>query len=68
MTTTQRAIALTPREQEVAKHLVRGMTNKQIAAVLGIGVLTVRDHVSSLLKKYRVNRRTELVAQLVGVD
>ena len=38
--------ALTPREQEVAILLMRGMTNKQVATALVVSPATVRSHVN----------------------
>lgn len=50
------------REREVLELLRGGMTNKSIAAKLGISDFTVRDHVSSMLRKAGVRNRTELVS------
>lgn len=53
---------MTKREQEVLHSLPQGRTNKQIAISLGISDFTVRDHVSSILRKKGVSSRTELFA------
>lgn len=50
------------REREILELLRSGMTNKRIAAKLGISDFTVRDHVSSMLRKAGVRNRTELVS------
>lgn len=50
------------REQEVLGLLLQGCTNKEIARQLRISDYTVRDHVSSLLRKSRVKTRVELMA------
>lgn len=52
---------LTHREKEVLDLLLQGRTNKKIAQQLRISGFTVRDHVSSLLRKYGVESRMELV-------
>ncbi|MFF5288272.1 helix-turn-helix domain-containing protein [Paractinoplanes globisporus] len=50
---------LTAREREVLGLLAEGMSNKQIAAALGISVRTVTVHVSNLLRKTGASSRTE---------
>jgi DNA-binding NarL/FixJ family response regulator len=50
---------LTAREREVLGLLAEGMSNKQIAGVLGISVRTVTVHVSNLLRKTGAASRTE---------
>ena len=47
----ERLSALTPRERQLVKLLVSGMSNKQIAADLGISVKTVENHRASLMQK-----------------
>ncbi|MGE0840912.1 response regulator transcription factor [Pseudonocardia sp.] len=42
---------LPPRETEVLRILVRGRTNREIAAALGISVTTANFHVVSLIRK-----------------
>lgn len=54
--------ALTPRELEILRLVFEGLANKEIATRLGIGEGTVRIHVSNLLLKLGVRRRTEAIA------
>ncbi|WP_438300408.1 helix-turn-helix domain-containing protein [Pseudomonas sp. NMS19W] len=54
-------MSLTKRESDVLHLLLAGKTNKQIAQHLSISDYTVRDHVSSLLRKCGVSTRMELV-------
>lgn len=49
---------LTPREADVLQHLSAGLSNKQIAAELGLRPGTVRIHVSNILLKLQVENRT----------
>jgi DNA-binding NarL/FixJ family response regulator len=56
---------LTKRESDVLQLLLIGKTNKQIALDLSISDYTVRDHVSSLLRKRGVRSRMELMAKQV---
>jgi len=52
---------LSSREQEVLRHLVDGMTNKEIASLLGITEATVKCHVSTILMRLNVSDRTQAV-------
>jgi DNA-binding NarL/FixJ family response regulator len=40
----------------------RGLTNPEIAARLGVSAGTIKDHVSSALRKLSVRSRAELAA------
>ena len=52
---------LSDREMEVLTCVVRGMSNKEIAASLGISHQTVKNHVTSILRKFGVEDRTQAV-------
>jgi DNA-binding NarL/FixJ family response regulator len=52
---------LSDREMEVLSCVVRGMSNKEIAASLGISHQTVKNHVTSILRKFSVEDRTQAV-------
>jgi len=52
---------LTPREKEILKCVARGYANKQIANELGISDQTIKNHVSSILRKLNANARTDAV-------
>jgi DNA-binding NarL/FixJ family response regulator len=51
---------LTRAEAEVTRHAVRGLTNKEIAFLLGISAATVRTELANVFKKLDVSSRTEL--------
>lgn len=55
-----RFAALTPRELEVLKHVVRGRLNKQIAGDLGIHERTVKLHRTAITAKLGVHSAAEL--------
>lgn len=52
---------LSDREMEVLECVVRGMSNKEIAAKLGISHQTVKNHVTAILRKFSVEDRTQAV-------
>ncbi|MFN4294539.1 MAG: LuxR C-terminal-related transcriptional regulator [Thermoflexales bacterium] len=54
---------LTGREQEVLRLLAEGLSNKEIAARLGISERTVAFHVSNILQKLGAVSRTEAVVK-----
>src|SRR5438552_11604013 len=56
-------VKLTRREEEVLNGVVRSLANKEIAASLNLSERTVKFHVSSLLAKFRVRGRMELVRE-----
>jgi len=53
---------ITPREREI---LTRGNANKEIAATLGISEDTVKQHVSRILMKLKVNDRAQATAEAI---
>jgi DNA-binding CsgD family transcriptional regulator len=56
-------IKVTRREEEVLRGILRGFANKEIASNLNLSERTVKFHVSSLLSKFRVRGRMELVRE-----
>ena len=52
---------LSLREMDVLKRVVEGMSNKEIASVLGISQQTVKNHITSILRKFGVEDRTQAV-------
>jgi DNA-binding NarL/FixJ family response regulator len=53
--------SLSPREIEVLELVAAGRTNKEIAVKLNISNQTVKNHISSILRKLAVNDRTQAV-------
>jgi two-component system nitrate/nitrite response regulator NarL len=50
---------LSPRELQILRALVSGHSNKMIARELNISEATVKVHLKALLRKVRVNNRTQ---------
>jgi DNA-binding NarL/FixJ family response regulator len=57
---------LTPRENEILKHLSNGLRYKEIAALLGISYDTVRAHLRNIYDKLQVSSRTEAVVKYLN--
>lgn len=55
------AESLTPRETDVLKLVVEGLTNREIAQALSIAENTVKNHLKNILSKWHVDNRTQLV-------
>ena len=56
---------LTDREKEVLQLLAEGRSNKEVAAVLGIGVSTVETHRMNLMQKLNLHSTAEIVLYAV---
>src|SRR5437879_13203480 len=56
-------VKLTRREEEVLSGLMKSLANKEIAANLNLSERTIKFHVSSLLAKFNVRGRMELVRE-----
>jgi len=58
------AATLTRREHEISLLIGAGLSNKEIARRLDIGVATTKSHVHNLLSKMNVQRRGQAAARL----
>lgn len=56
---------ITEREQEILRLICVGKTNKEIAGILYISPVTVRDHISNIFRKTGVKSRTQLVGLFI---
>jgi DNA-binding NarL/FixJ family response regulator len=52
---------LSEREIEILKYVAEGNSNKRIAATLKISEQTIKNHVTSILRKLNANDRTHAV-------
>lgn len=57
---------LTPREREVAAHVMQGLTSKEIGKQLAISHRTVELHRARLMRKYSAATTAELVQKLLA--
>lgn len=58
----------TPREKQTAELLAKGLTNKQIAARMGVSVNTVKAFIRFAMIKVGVSTRTGIIGRLTQVD
>ena len=57
---------LTPREREVAAHLMQGLTSKHIGKTLDISHRTVEIYRARLMRKYKASTTADLVHKLMS--
>lgn len=59
------ATTLTPKEREVARHIVNGHTSKETGQAMGISPRTVEVHRAAIMRKLGVHNAAELVARMI---
>ena len=52
---------LTPRETEILNYMAQGFLNRQIGVKLNTSEQTIKNHITSILRKLNANARTEAV-------
>ncbi|WP_311377001.1 response regulator transcription factor [Actinobaculum massiliense] len=57
---------LTPSERNVLELIGDGLTNREIGEKLGVAEKTVKNHITSLLSKMGLQRRTQVAAWVAG--
>ncbi|MEW6248915.1 MAG: helix-turn-helix transcriptional regulator [Nitrospirota bacterium] len=62
----QATFGLSHREQACLVHLLQGMTNKEIAAQLGISEYTVKEHFKRIMLKTGATTRTGVLVRVLG--
>lgn len=55
----QKEQGITPRQQDIAKLILRGLSNQQIADHLSVSVFTVKNHKKMLFKKINVRNSVD---------
>lgn len=56
------AVRMTPRERQAIDLIAEGLSNKEIAARLGIATHTVKSHVRNVMEKLALNTRLQIAA------
>jgi DNA-binding NarL/FixJ family response regulator len=64
---------VTDREITILKQVMKGHSNKQIASTLGLSDQTIKNHLTSILKKFKAHDRTAAVVialrrELISLD
>jgi DNA-binding CsgD family transcriptional regulator len=59
--------SLTPRQREVARLTIEGLSNARIARRLGLSEHTVKDHLKDIFEKLSVRGRSALTAKVLGL-
>ena len=59
---------LTAREVEILHWVERGKSNNEIAQILNISHLTVKNHVQKILRKLNVQNRAQAVAKGIALN
>ncbi len=57
----------TPREKQVVDELLKGLSYKEIANVLGISSTTVNDHLKNVYRKLGVRTKAELMRKILKI-
>ena len=56
---------LPPRQKDITREIMRGLSDKQIATKLGIAVPTVRTHLGRMFARLNVRDRSELILYII---
>ena len=59
---------LTPRQEDIARACAAGLSNKEIAARLGLSPATVKDHVAAVLARLGLRNRREIAMLMLGLS
>jgi DNA-binding CsgD family transcriptional regulator len=65
-TDTRAPVPLSRRQYEVLNAVAQNLSNKEIAGRLNVSVRTIKFHVSSLLEKFDVRGRVDLMLEATG--
>ncbi len=57
----ENGLFLSNRQVAVLKELAKGLSNKQIANILGVAEPTIKMHISALLRAFGVQNRVQIL-------
>ena len=57
-------LSLSEREKQILKHVMNGLTDKEIAEIEFIEPSTVKTHINKIFKYYDVHSRVKLIVKL----
>ena len=57
---------LSSRQGQILNHVLQGLPNKRIAQLLCLSESTVKEHMTSILRKLKVTSRVEAITRLRG--
>src|SRR6185503_15961454 len=63
----KKRFTFTDREVSVVQHLLKGMTNKEIANEMDVTEQTVKEHIKNVMKKTNTLTRTAILLAVSGV-
>ncbi len=58
-------VYLTRREAQIANHLIRGKTARNISQIMFVSPRTVEKHIDNIKIKMKTNRKSELIEKLI---
>lgn len=59
---------LTPREQDVLRQVVEGLSNREIAEILSLSRKTVEVHRAKVMQKMQANTLSQLIKMAIAID
>jgi DNA-binding CsgD family transcriptional regulator len=59
-------VSLTPQEEQIARMVAEGKTNREVGSTLFISPKTVEAHLSRVFRKLEVRSRLELAKRLAA--
>jgi len=63
-----RAMQLSPQQARIVELVLRGLCDKQIAAVMGIGEPTIRTYLQRISERTQTRGRMELAMRVLAVS
>ena len=58
---------LSPRQMEILNLVAKGFSNKEIAEIIGVSPVTVKDHVAKIFQSIGASTRTEAATIAVNL-